>query len=92
MDIKKLIDDTDFDNLNQLSKRWRKEGSPRSMATSQLSAPSEKSPATDKSLHERTLPAKQPSKENNHQHSNLDSSTHPEPSKRKREVMPQIID
>lgn len=25
MDMRKLIDDTDFDNLNELSKRWKKD-------------------------------------------------------------------
>lgn len=24
MDMRKLIDDTDFDNLNELSKKWKK--------------------------------------------------------------------
>ena len=38
MDMRKLIDDTDFDNLNQLSKRWKKEGSPGSMAESKATS------------------------------------------------------
>jgi len=46
MDIKKLIDDADFDNLNQLSKRWKKESNHTSLADSQFSM-AEKGPSNE---------------------------------------------
>lgn len=37
MDMRKLIDDTDFENINELTRRWKKESNPTSLAHSQLS-------------------------------------------------------
>jgi hypothetical protein len=40
MDMKKLIDDADFDNLNELTRRWKKDPAPTaSLADSQFSLP-----------------------------------------------------
>jgi hypothetical protein len=36
MDIKQLIDGTDFDNLNELSKRWKKDSHTNSFGESQV--------------------------------------------------------
>jgi len=37
MDMRKLIDETDFENLNELTRRWKKDSNPTSLANSQLS-------------------------------------------------------
>jgi len=42
MDMRKLIDDTDFDNLNELSKRWKKDSQVNSLADSQFSQHTDK--------------------------------------------------
>ena len=34
MDMRKLIDETDFDNINELSKRWKKDSNNSSLADS----------------------------------------------------------
>jgi uncharacterized lipoprotein YehR (DUF1307 family) len=47
MDMRRLIDETDFDNLNELSKRWKKEPLPPSHSHSQLNA--EERPSLDRS-------------------------------------------
>lgn len=38
MDMRKLIDETDFDNLNELSKKWKKQPTPSSLSDSQYSS------------------------------------------------------
>lgn len=38
MDVRKLIDDTDFDNINELSKKWKKESHHTSKADSDFDA------------------------------------------------------
>lgn len=35
--MRKLIDDTDFDNLNELSKRWKKDANRSELSESQYS-------------------------------------------------------
>jgi hypothetical protein len=89
MDMKKLIDDTDFDNINELSKRWKKE----SHHTSTLGPPSENS-----SLHmqENTYEekSKQTQKESGQEQVHCQKSKDvPAESRRgKREVVPQVMD
>ena len=96
--MRKLIDDTDFDNLNQLSKRWKKDGSPGSLADSKAESKAS-SYHTDRPCKHRptTTSATQPAfKENQQETANLESPQKEIVSvvegKRKREVMPQVID
>jgi hypothetical protein len=92
MDMRKLIDETDFDNLNELSKRWKREPNPSSMADSQFSNAGEKATTLEKTGPIEKNPLL---KENISQKSNtervVNESILAEPRK-KREVLPQIID
>lgn len=40
--MRRLIDETDFDNVNELSKRWRREGGSGSLGDSKVSVGSER--------------------------------------------------
>lgn len=42
--MRKLIDETDFDNINELSKRWKKEANGSSLGDSKVSATSDRPP------------------------------------------------
>ena len=96
MDMKKLIDDTDFDNLNQLSKRWKKDGNNNSSLVDSK-ASSVHTETVSKPKHSQTQPA---FKENMQKSSNIspnreskdESTVVMDMPKRKREVMPQVFD
>ncbi len=58
--MRKLIDQTDFDNLNQLSKRWKKEPTPQnSLSDSQYSHTIEKPSVLDKTSNNEKISFKE---------------------------------
>jgi hypothetical protein len=68
MDMRRLIDETDFDNLNELSKRWKKEPLPTSPPLSLSSSQMDDRPSQDRTGNIE----KAPQKENVAQQSNTE--------------------
>jgi len=59
MDMRRLIDETDFDNLNELSKRWKKEPVPPPPSHSQSQIEEKASSLLDRTANKaETLPQK----------------------------------
>lgn len=90
--MRKLIDETDFDNLNQLSKRWKKEPTPpSSLSDSQYSHTIEKPSVLDKTSNNEKISFKENISQQSNTEKIVSETVHYE-HKKKREIMPQIID
>jgi hypothetical protein len=89
MDMRKLIDDTDFDNLNELTKKWKKDSHNTSKSESEFEGSSSRA-RSEISQDESSVKLK----ENVHQQTSVPivSKETSGDFKRKREVMPQVID